>query len=92
MATNNRHHYMGAWSYVFLNILYAIPIVGFICLLVHCFGYHKENRMHYARSFFAAALLIVIVFVAIIGIMFLIAGGGEISVMLEEFVNELRGS
>ena len=90
MATSNRHHYMGAWSYVFLNILYAIPVVGLICLIVHCFGYHKENRMHYARSFFAAALLAVIVVVAIIGIMFLVAGGGEISVFLEEFVDGLR--
>lgn len=58
-----KRFYLGAWSYVFLDILYMIPVVGFICLLVHSFSSDEkdENRRHYARSYFARMLLFLII-------------------------------
>jgi len=31
---HGKYHYMGAWKYVLLDILYAIPVIGWIFLLV----------------------------------------------------------
>ena len=54
--------YLGAWHYVGLTILYAIPVIGWIIAAVHAADHNKENRLHYARFFLirlAAAVVIV---------------------------------
>ena len=58
-------NYIGAWHYVLLDILYAIPVIGWIILLAHCFNKGQESRMHYARSKFAHLLLgLVVILIA----------------------------
>lgn len=58
---HGKHQYLSAWSYVWLDILYSIPLLGFIFLVIHCFSKNNENRMHFARSYFAKLLLVLII-------------------------------
>lgn len=67
-------NYIGAWHYVLLDILYAIPVIGWIILAVHCFKQDKESRMHYARSKFAHLLLGLIVLVISTTILYFTVG------------------
>lgn len=83
-----RAHYMGAWSYFFLNILYAIPVVGLIFLIVHACMPSHENRCHYARSFFCA-LLVLLIFAAI-GAAIALIGGADITSNFEEVGDALK--
>lgn len=45
-----KNNFLGAWAYVLLGILYAIPVIGFVFMLVHSFSTGNENLRHYARS------------------------------------------
>ena len=58
------------WGYFGYEILFSIPIVGFILLLVFSFGGTKNvNLRNFARSYFCLLILVVIfaIAVAIIG-------------------------
>lgn len=68
-------HYrpIGAWSYFWLSILYALPIVGFIFLIIHACG-GNINRRSYARSFFCILGIVAIILL----IFFLIGGAGAL--------------
>lgn len=61
---------ISAWGYFGYNILFSIPIVGFICLIIFSFDSSNINRRSYARSFFIIYLLIAIA----LGILFAFAG------------------
>ncbi len=63
---------LGAWAYFGYSILFAIPIVGFICLLVFSFNNNNLNRRNYARSFWCALLVTVVlsVIAALAGVNF----------------------
>lgn len=61
---------ISAWGYFGYNILFSIPIVGFICLIIFSFDSSNINRRSYARSFFIIYLLIAIA----LGIIFAFAG------------------
>ena len=51
---------IGAWGYFGLNILFAIPVVGLICLIIFACSGSNINRRSYARSFFCGLILAVI--------------------------------
>ena len=82
-------HYLGAWSYFFLGILYSIPVIGWVFLVIHALGggEEHENRRHYARSFFVGLLLTLILL--LIGVVILLLVGG--STKLVAFVDDLPG-
>ena len=82
--------YIGAWKYVFLDILYVIPIIGWIFLIVHALGASHENVKHYARSYFARLLLAVIVVVAIAAVIFLIAGEAGLLDAIDEMTTAVE--
>ena len=55
---------LGAWAYFGLRILFAIPVVGFIFLIVFSCSGANINRRNFARSYwcdliFAAIVLII---------------------------------
>lgn len=58
----NEYKPISAWGYFGYNILFSIPIIGFIFLIVFSFDSSNINRRNYARSFFIIYLLIAIVF------------------------------
>lgn len=64
------------WGYFGYQILFAIPIIGFILLLVFSFGGTRNiNLRNYARSYFCLFIIIVvaIIFFSIWGSAFLIS-------------------
>lgn len=58
----NEYKPISAWGYFGYNILFSIPIIGFIFLIAFSFDSSNINRRNYARSFFIIYLLIAIVF------------------------------
>lgn len=52
---------LGAWGYFGYNLLFAIPVIGQILLIIFCFVGSNVNRRSYARSFFCALLIAIIV-------------------------------
>lgn len=64
------------WGYFGYQILFAIPIIGFILLLVFSFGGTRNiNLRNYARSYFCLFIIVVvaIIFFSIWGSAFLIS-------------------
>ena len=49
---------ISAWGYFGYNILFSIPLIGFILLIIFSFDSSNINRRSYARSFFIVYLLI----------------------------------
>ncbi len=45
------------WGYVGLLLLFAIPVIGFICLLVFCFSNKDRNRKNFARGYFLTGFI-----------------------------------
>lgn len=68
------------WQYFGLQILFSIPLIGFIFLLVFTFSKSNYNRRAYARSYWCSLLLgliiavIVVVLVLSSGVLAQIAG------------------
>ncbi len=52
------------WGYVGLEILFAIPVVGFIALLIYTCGAKNVNRRNFARSFWCGLLVVLILLIA----------------------------
>ena len=43
---------LSAWTYVALELLFIVPIVGFISWIIFCFNDSNLNRRAFARHFF----------------------------------------
>ncbi len=66
---------LSPWAYFGYTILFAIPVIGWIFLIVFTFSDRNINRRSFARSYWCIALVTVALFA--------IAGGfGLISVLL----------
>ena len=65
---------LGAWAYFGYSILFAIPLVGFILLIVFSFSDANIARRNYARSFFCG-LVVALVILAVVLIIMLAFGG-----------------
>ena len=64
---------LSPWAYFGLQILYSIPIVGFIFLLIHTFSAGNLNRRSFARSYWCSLVLVCILAVIVAAIC--VAGG-----------------
>ena len=64
---------MGPWGYIGWNILFSIPLVGFILLIVFSFDNSNLNLRNYARSYWCA-LLLVLILVILIVVLLVVAG------------------
>lgn len=57
---------ISAWGYVGYQLLFSIPLVGFIVLIVFAFGNTSNiNVKNFARSYFCILILGIILFVAL---------------------------
>lgn len=64
---------IGAWGYFGYSILFAIPLVGFVLLLVFALGGTQNvNLKSYARSFFCGYLVALIVLVLAVAAMLIL--------------------
>ncbi len=59
---------LSPWAYFGLNILFSIPVVGFVFLIVYTFSSANINRRNYARSFWCTAILALILFAVLAAI------------------------
>lgn len=64
---------LNPWAYFGLSVLYALPIIGFIFLIVHSCNSSNLNRRSYARSFWCALIIAVCITVVVL-LISLIAG------------------
>lgn len=65
MQQNNipyQYRPLGAWTYFWLNVLFSIPIIGFIFLLIYSFNNQNINRRNFARSYWCIYLIYAILF------------------------------
>ena len=59
---------LSPWAYFGYNILFSIPIIGFILLIVFSFSNDNINRRNYARSFFVIYALVIIVILILVSL------------------------
>jgi len=64
---------ISGWGYVGYSLLFAIPIIGFIFLLVYAISGSNKNVKYFARSYFCM-LLIYLILAIIIGVICAILG------------------
>lgn len=66
---------LGAWSYVGLTILYAIPVIGWVFLLVFTFHRGNINRRSFTRSYWCVLLILLLLGAGIFGVIRVNYGG-----------------
>ena len=52
---------LSAWDYFLRAVLYAIPVIGWIFLLVHAINGKNRHGRSFARSYFCALLVAVVI-------------------------------
>lgn len=62
---------LSAWAYFGYELLYSVPLVGWIFLICHAIGSRNVNKRNFARSFFC-----VYVVVLILALIFALSGLG----------------
>ena len=56
---------LGPWGYFGLQILFSIPVIGFILLIVFSFDNSHLNRRNFARSYWCGLIIWVILMVVL---------------------------
>lgn len=69
----NEYRPLSAWGYIGYNILFNIPLVGFVLLIVFALDSSYIARRNYARSFLWV-MLIVAILTIIVSILFVVLG------------------
>jgi len=54
---------LSPWAYFGLDILYSIPLVGWIFLIVHAVSSGNINRRNFARSFFCVYVIVIVLII-----------------------------
>ncbi len=53
---------LSPWGYFGYGILFTLPVIGLVFLIIYSFGDGRINRRNYARSYFCALALGLILF------------------------------
>ena len=53
------------WGYIGYSLLFAIPVIGFICLIVFSFNSNNLNRRNFARSYWCALLVFLVILIVV---------------------------
>lgn len=72
------------WGYVGLELLFAIPVVGFIALLIYTFAAKNVNRRNFARSYWCGLVVALVIIVAVIIAAYATGNGDELMRALRE--------
>lgn len=66
---------LGAWAYFGLQLLFSIPLVGFICLIVFSLDDSNINRRNFARSYWCKLIISLAVIILLV-VLFIVTGLG----------------
>ena len=61
-----RYKPLTAWQYFGLQLLFAVPVVGFVFLIVFSFSPANINRRSFARSYFCSFILFALITIILI--------------------------
>ena len=75
---------LSPWAYFGYQILFSIPILGFIFLIVFALSGDNINRRNFARSYFCILVIAIIIFAIVMAII-----GG--SAGIEAIIQALQG-
>ena len=75
---------MGPWAYFGLQILFSIPLVGFICLIVFSLDDSNLNRLNFARSSWCGLIISLVLIIAIVVLILATGAGAAIGSALED--------
>lgn len=78
------------WGYFWLELLFAIPVIGLIALLVFTFTAKNVNRRNFARSYWCVLLVVAIVLVILLIIGFVTGYAQEFFKYVQTFVAGLK--
>ena len=56
------------WGYFGYEILFSIPVIGFICLIIFALGAKNVNKKNFARSYFCYTIICLVVFIVVFAI------------------------
>ena len=84
--SNKTYDKVSAWGFFWYKILFAIPVAGFIALIIISFAARNLTLRSFARSYFCGLLLCLI----LIGIILLIGLISGSTVALTDFINNLK--
>ena len=73
------------WGYFGYEILFSIPIVGFICLIIFSFAPSNKNVKNFARSYFCMLIICLVLTVVIIAILFAVGAISSVSDLFSSF-------
>ena len=66
---------LSPWAYFGFQLLFSLPVVGFICLIVFSFDSGNIHRRNFARSYWCA-LLIQVILIVLAVVLLLVTGLG----------------
>ncbi len=85
IGSTNEYKPITMWGYFGYEILFSIPLVGFILLLVFAFGGTKNvNLKNFARSYFCYTIIVLI----LIGILVAVLTGMGVTAGLSSAFNQ----
>ena len=76
---------LSPWAYFGSNLLFAVPVVGFVFLIIFSFNNKNINRRNYARSFFCVYLLFLVIITAVVLLNVFVLG-----LNLHDYIEEFR--
>ena len=71
MSENNvpsEYKPISMWGYFGYEILFSIPVIGFICLIIMSFAAGNKNVKNFARSYFCMFILALIFGIVLVAI------------------------
>ena len=75
---------LGPWAYFGLQILFSIPLGGFICLIVFSLDDSNLNRRNFARSYWCGLIISLVLIIAIVVLILATGAGAAIVSALED--------
>ena len=80
---------LSPWAYFGLQILFSIPVVGFIFLIVFSISSANINRRNFARSYFCVLVVALVIFLVVLTISVLSGAGTKLIDAIKEALSSL---
>lgn len=85
-----RYEPISAWGYLGYQILFAIPVIGWLFLIIFACNGSNLNRRAFARSYFCV-LLIGLIFFGILALLFYLGNGVQFAQgILQQIMESLQ--